>query len=176
MAPPNPSVPSASEEDERTNAQGLFNLGDSYLASAHVLWTAGVECSFPDRPVRFLIYHAAELHLKAFLRAAGLTVAQVRKLGHSFSKLIAAARDQGLRVDEVCEHAFVFGEDTDDVMGSRYIRTGYRRWIETKDLGHCAAQIRRAVRIHPMRAAEIMLRGEKAGVVDDGWERAWGVV
>ena len=175
MAPQQPIHP-AYNQGERTSATGLFNFGDSYLAAAHVLLKAEVECTFPDRPVRFLIYHAAELHLKAFLRASGLTVAEVRKLGHSFSKLISTARSQGLRIDDVCESAFVFGEDTGDVMDSRYIRTGYRTWIETKDLGHCAAQIRRTVRLHPKRTGSFMIRGENAGEVDDGWERAWDVV
>gem|GEM_PF-5328073 len=171
-----PNLPPAHDPGDRTSAQGLFGYGDSYLASAHSLWKADVRCGFRDSPVRFLIYHAAELHLKAFLRAAGLTHPQVRKLGHSFSKLFEASRDHGLAVDQVCEHAFVFGEDTGDVMDSRYIRTGPRRWIGTSDLGHCAAQIRRAVRLHPKRVDSIILRGEGDGMVDVEWERAWGVL
>jgi hypothetical protein len=168
MTPPN-------DADERTSAQGLFNYADSYLGSAYALKAASPQILFPDSPVRFLLYHSAELHLKAFLRAAAMTVEELKERGHSFSKLIPAARDRGLGLDRGCEAVLIYGQRTGDVIGSRYIQTGIRRWFETDTLGQCAASVRRAVRLHPKRIGQIALWGEASGVVDDRWERAWGL-
>jgi len=174
LLPNNATAPD--DADARTSAQGLFNYADAYLGSAHALKAADVRVLFPDSPVRFLLYHAAELHLKAFLRAAGMTVDELRVKGHRFTKLIAAARGHGLGLDRGCEAALIYGQRTGDVIDSRYIRTGFRQWIETDALGQCAASVRRAVRLHPKRIGHIALWGEATGIVDDRWERAWGVV
>lgn len=166
---------SLTDTDERTSAQGLFNYADSYLGSAHALKEADPRVLFPDSPVRFLLYHSAELHLKAFLRAAGLSVDDLHAKGHSFSKLIPAARQFGLDLDRECERVLIYGQRSGDVIESRYIRTGLRRWFETDTLGKCAASVRRAVRLHPTRVDQIVLWGEASGVIDDDWERAWGL-
>jgi HEPN domain-containing protein len=163
------------EEDARTTAQGLFNFGDAYLASARQLLTANLHVPFHDRPIRFMAYHAAELYLKAYLRAAGLTREELLKLGHSFRRLIPAAKKHGLELFPECSRAFKFGEWTGDVIESRYIRVGKGRWVETKDLGHCAAQVRKAVRLHPNRVGHIAVFGQNAGLANQ-WEREWGVL
>ena len=163
------------DADDRTSAQGLFNYADSYLGSAYALKEAGPQVLFPDSPVRFLLYHSAELHLKAFLRAGGLSVEDLHAKGHNFSKLIPAARRFGLGLDRECEGVLIYGQRSGDVIESRYIRTGARRWFDTKTLGKCAADVRRAVRLHPIRLGQISLWGEATGVTDDRWERAWGL-
>lgn len=165
----------ADDQDARTTAQGLFNFGDSFLAAAHAVWSNQLAVSFPESPVRFLLYHAAELHLKAFLRCGGLSVTDLEKKGHQFTKLIGAARRFDLDLDRDWEKVLVYGQRTGDVIESRYIRTGYRRWFDTPTLGQCAASVRKAVRTHPLRPRHIVLLGEKAGIVDDRWERAWGL-
>jgi HEPN domain-containing protein len=162
-------------QDERTTAQGLFNYGDSYLVSAHLLNDAGLNVAFPESPARFLLYHAAELYLKSYLRCTGIGIEDLKKIGHRFTKLVRAASASGLGLDNSCEAIFVYGERTGDVMDSRYIRTGYRKWYPTELLGKCTAQIRQAVRLSPARKGEIILRGEKTGFVDDACEKAWGV-
>lgn len=169
------SVHSDDDVNERTNAQGLFNYGDSYLGSAHALKAADVDVPFVDSPVRFLLYHSAELHLKAFLRAAGMTVEELQAKGHSFTKLIQSARERGLGLDRSCEEVLVYGQRTGDVIESRYLKTGFRRWFATDALGLCAATVRQAVRLSPKRVGHIVLRGEGADVTDDHWERAWGL-
>lgn len=166
---------SLNDANDLTSAQGLFNYADTYLGSAHALKEANPRVLFPDSPVRFLLYHSAELHLKAFLRAAGLSVADLHAKGHSFSKLIPAARQFGLGLGRECEDVLIYGQRTGDVIESRYIRTGARRWVETDTLGKCAAGVRRAVRLHPTRRDQIALWGESSGVIDDRWERAWGL-
>ena len=163
------------DEEERTTAQGFFNYADSYLGVAHVAWTAQPQVTFPQAPVRFLLYHAAELHLKAFLRCAGVSVSDLKAVGHKFTGLIKAARTSELGLSRDCEDVLVYGQRTRDVIESRYIRTGYRRWYETVTLGRCAALVRRTVRLHPLRSNAIELWGERAEDIDDLWERAWGL-
>jgi HEPN domain-containing protein len=159
----------------RTTAQGLFNYGDAYLGSAHALKDANAQVIFPDAPVRFLLYHAAEMHLKSFLRAAGMTVAELHERGHKFSRLIPAARGHGLGLDRESEALLLYGQRTGDIIESRYIRTGPRRYFETDTLGRCAASVRRAVRLNPQRVGHVVLWGEQTGIIDDRWERAWGL-
>jgi len=164
----------APDDDARTTAQGLFNYADSYLASAHTLLVAETDVVFPEPPVRALLYHGVELHLKAFLRCAGVSVGELRDYGHKFSRLLPAVRSRGLSLDHESREVLLFGQRTGDVMDARYIRTGYRRWYPTAQLGRCAAKVRQAVRVHPLRAAAgVILRGQATGVVDDGCERAW---
>ena len=154
----------------RTSAQGLFNYADSYLGSAHELRAANSDVPFAEEPVRFLLYHAAELHLKAFLRASGMTIDELKAKGHKFSKLTAAAQEIGLGLDAQYVDTLIYGEETGDVMSVRYIITGYRKWIDTPTIALCAGHIRRAVRTHQNRVGHIVLRGEGSGIIDDRWE------
>jgi hypothetical protein len=55
-------------DDERTNALGLFNTARSYWRSAEHLSVARIEVTHPQAPITFLLCHALELYLKAFLR------------------------------------------------------------------------------------------------------------
>lgn len=167
----------ADSEDDRTTAQGLFNYADSYLGVAHAAWVAQPKVPFPDEPVRFLLYHAAELHLKAFLRCAGTTVDDLREVGHRFTKLIGAARTHKLWQHSECEAVLIYGQRTGDVIDSRYVRTGYRRWYDTETLGRCAASVRkRCACIRSARGksscaatapASLMTAGNGPGTVSD---------
>ena len=56
------------DDDERTNAIGLFNTARSYWRSAEHLNAAGVKVTHPEAPVTFLFCHAIELYLKSYLR------------------------------------------------------------------------------------------------------------
>ena len=49
------------DDDERTNALGLFNTARSYWRSAEHLSAAGLEVTHPRAPVTFLFCHAIEL-------------------------------------------------------------------------------------------------------------------
>jgi hypothetical protein len=63
------------DDEERTNAMGLFNTANSYWKAAVALQKAKLKTRHSDDPVWFLYYHAIELYLKSFLRMHGHTVA-----------------------------------------------------------------------------------------------------
>lgn len=110
------------DEDARTSAIGLFNYAHSYAASAVALAkTPPNDTTHPEAPVDFLAFHAIELYLKAFLRAKGLTVAEVKKIGHGLTKLRDRARDLGLTVDDG-NGVIVLAAAS--MMERRYISTG----------------------------------------------------
>src|SRR5262245_33958755 len=85
------------EEDERTNERGLFNFADAYLLCAKQLIDSRVKLRFDD-PIHFLLFHAAELYLKSYLRQKGESVAALKKLGHSHLLLCRRAATFGLKL------------------------------------------------------------------------------
>lgn len=164
----------AAADDERTSAQGLFVFGDSYLASAIALKTAELPYGHADSPIRFLLYHATELYLKAFIRAAGTPLADVKKLGHEFRKLLRASKRLGLVVPETARAPLLFSDRTDDAIESRYVRTGFRRGRPTLiAIAHAAVAIRKAVRESEIRRRAIVLRGERNGDFGAELEQPW---
>lgn len=113
------------DEDARTSAIGLFNYAHSYAASAVALEKAPPnDTTHPGAPVDFLAFHAIELYLKAFLRAKGLTVAEVKKIGHGLTKLRDRARELGLTVDDA-NGVIDLAEAV--MMERRYIRVGFKQ-------------------------------------------------
>ena len=65
--------------DDRTTPEGLFNTARSYWHSGARLSTADLKVTHPHAPVTFLLCHAVELYLKAYLRLSGLSVGQLFK-------------------------------------------------------------------------------------------------
>ncbi len=110
------------EEDARTNPMGLFNYAHSYWVSAVALQRASLDCTHKDAPVDYLYFHAIELYLKSFLRLRGMTLGQLKKIGHSLTKLHAAAIAEGLTDDE--EDRQVVALIDQNYMRARYIETG----------------------------------------------------
>ncbi len=115
-------------EDDRTTSVGLFHYAHTYASSARELAKLDLEVSHPDSPVRFLYSHAIELYLKAYLRAHGVTVKELRykPYGHDTKALLKKAEEFGLSMNvvqgELIEHI------TNDT-GDRYIVTGVRTII-----------------------------------------------
>lgn len=122
--PPAAAVNDVDDDDDRTTEMGLFNFAHSYWRSAVALQEAHVKATHPDDPICFLYMHAVELYLKAFLRAQGVSVQDLRdKYGHRLRRLAEAARSDGLQFDD--EDTEVVGLIDDlDVTTVRYIRTG----------------------------------------------------
>ena len=161
-------------DDDRTTVQGLFVYADAYLASARCLQREGLPYGHSESPIRFMLYHAAELYLKAFLRASGITVARLRALGHKFSRLLPACTERGLALPDASVAALLAGEGGEDVIETRYIRTGFRQQRPTAAaLAEAAISIRRAIREHPARQGHIVLRGEGNGEFGAELEAAW---
>lgn len=113
------------DDDDRANPTGLYNFAHSYWRSAVALQRAEVKATHPQSPVWFLYAHAIELYLKAFLRADGSSVAELRNcFRHNVCKLTAAAVARGLWLDDEDKEVRRLLENTDDLLALRYLRTG----------------------------------------------------
>src|SRR5262245_3193444 len=150
------------EENKRTNEVGLFNFADSFLVSAKYL----IHNPPPERlrfkqPVDFLLFHATELYLKSYLRQKGEDVEALRKLGHSHERLCKKAVSYGMNVPSAIYDIFVFLDETDAVIDSRYIVTGPKTLIETKTLVALVEEIRMKVKANH-EAAGVVLAATRA--------------
>lgn len=117
---------SAIEDSERTNAIGLYNTAQSYWQSAEHLKVAKLKVSHPHAPVTFLFCHAIELYLKAFLRAKGCTLAELRNWGHNVAKLVDAATQHGFALGAAARETLSHIADADVAIEARYIVTGFK--------------------------------------------------
>lgn len=114
------------DEDDHTTPIGLFNYADSYWRSAIALENAEVRVTHPDAPISFLYYHAIELYLKAYLRAEGFSVKELRRqFGHNAVKLRDEAKSRGLHFDNEDTAVLAYMGETDAVIDSRFLKTGY---------------------------------------------------
>ena len=114
---------------ERTTPEGIFNYADSYLKAASALRKSDTRATHPDAPIRFLCFHAIELFLKSFLLSKGYKVQDLKshKFGHKISCLANSAVELGVRFTDNDHQIFSWMSETDVIMESRYIVTGYRR-------------------------------------------------
>jgi len=117
----------ADDEDDRTTAVGLYHYAVSYHEAARALTKANTNTTHPDSPIYFLNYHAIELFLKAYLRLAQISVAQLAgsKFGHKVERLGHRAVEAGLVLLDEDVEVLRLMEHTDIVIRARYIRTGY---------------------------------------------------
>ena len=81
---------------DRTPSSGLWWFAEDYYKAAVV--TSDIRnCSLCSSVVpNYLVCHSIELVLKAFLRAKGFRVQNLRKFGHDLESVLAEARKQGL--------------------------------------------------------------------------------
>jgi hypothetical protein len=114
------------DDNERTNAIGLFNTARSYWHSAEHLNAAGLKVTHPQAPVTFLFCHAIELYLKAHLRGMGSNIEQLKKLGHRVANLATAAVETGLDLDPQQSEILSHIDDADVAIEARYIVTGFK--------------------------------------------------
>jgi hypothetical protein len=114
------------DDDERTNAVGLFNTARSYWRSAEHLNAANLKVTHPQAPVTFLFCHAIELYLKAYLRGAGNNVAQLKKIGHRVVDLARYAAESGLVIEPQQSEVLNHIDDRDVAIEARYIVTGFK--------------------------------------------------
>jgi hypothetical protein len=112
-------------DDDRTTPLGLFHTARSYWRSAEHLSAASLRVTHPEAPVTFLYCHAIELYLKAYLRAAGKSVADLKRIRHRVARLAEAAVADGLQLDPQNAEILLHIEDWDVAMEARYIRTGF---------------------------------------------------
>ena len=68
------------DDNGRTNEVGLFNYADFYLCCAKHLNTSPWLHQRFDAPIHFLLFHAAELCLKSYLRQKEEDLEAVKRL------------------------------------------------------------------------------------------------
>ena len=128
------------EENTRTNEVGLFNFANSYLLCAKELLKKRPPPPRPapwrfDDPIHFLLFHAAELYLKSYLRQKGEDVAALKDLGHYHARICEKAAAFGLKFYLIeIRDIFELLDQNDAVIESRYIVTGWTKRIENQKL------------------------------------------
>lgn len=132
-------------DDERTNAVGLFNTARSYWHSAAHLNAAGLKVTHPQAPVIFLFCHAIELYLKAYLRGMGSTVAHLKKVGHCVADLAKAAAEHGLSLESEQSEILSHVDDADVAIEARYIVTGFKNLPTNEALSNVAEHLDQVV-------------------------------
>ena len=90
----------------------LFSLSDEFLEAARVLQaTPPVRVGYWS-PTYYLLGHAAELMLKAFLYKHGQSISDLREINHDLEKLASRARVKGLpekvRLDHILHLAVAY--------------------------------------------------------------------
>ena len=128
-------------DDERTNAVGLFNTARSYWRSAEHLNAAGLKVTHPEAPVTFLLCHAIELYLKAYLRGNGSTVAALKKIGHRLADLAKSAAETGLKLEPEQSEILSHVDDAGVAIEARYIVTGFKNRPTNEALSSLAEQL-----------------------------------
>lgn len=145
------------DRDSRTTAIGLARYAKEYLEAAIVVdQELGVKRSpfyISPIPAYFLLTHAIELTLKAYLRGAGLSVRQLQGVGHDLDALLAKANELGLgdchTFTAEDNEAFAFLVAANSHHRFRYIQTGETRlpfWSVAEPL---------AVRLHQSVAPKV---------------------
>jgi HEPN domain-containing protein len=149
------------DDNERTNAVGLFNYADSYLCCAkHPNASPSLHLRF-DAPIDFLLFHAAELYLKSYLRQKGEDLEAVKRLGHFHPQICAKAAAFGMSLPAEIEEIFELADKTDAVIESRYLRTGPKQRIETTALLTAVEEVRAKVKVSH-EAAGVILAATRA--------------
>jgi len=143
------------EDNERTNEVGLFNYADAYLVCAkQLIENPPSGLRFPA-PIHFLLFHAAELYLKSYLRQKGEDVDALKKLSHYHPRMCEKAATFGMNIPpEICD-LFEFLDETDAVIESRYIRTGAKTRIEIQELLTAVEEVRAKVKISHQAAGAL---------------------
>jgi hypothetical protein len=133
------------DDNERTNATGLFNTARSYWRSAEHLNAARIKVTHPQAPVTFLFCHAIELYLKSYLRGTGADLAELKKLGHRVANLAKAAVASGLKLEPQQSEILSHVDDADVAIEARYIVTGFKSLPTNEALASAAEVLDQAV-------------------------------
>jgi HEPN domain-containing protein len=78
---------------DRTNSAGMWNYAYEYFKAGVIVHESA---KTNTDPIYFLIGHSIELCLKAYLRGSGLSIEQLKKLGHNLDKLLEEAKAHGV--------------------------------------------------------------------------------
>jgi HEPN domain-containing protein len=159
---PKPKPEELIDEEQRVTPIGLFNYAESYRTAARALRRSKSRASHKDSPIRFLYYHTIELYLKAHLRLHGIHPYELRtKFGHSAEALRKKSAEFGLEFEEEDLEVIGLMSETDAVIRSRYISTGYFRWPDIAALDRTCNSLRLSV-WNDFKANKVFVRLNKA--------------
>jgi hypothetical protein len=133
------------DDDERTNALGLFNTARSYWRSAEHLNAARLKLTHPSAPVTFLFCHGIELYLKAYLRAGSHNVAQLKQVGHKLANLARASSKAGLSLPPEQSAILSHLDKADVAIEARYLVTGFKSLPTNEALSSLAEHLDQTV-------------------------------
>lgn len=109
-------------------------------------------------PIRFLLYHAAEIYLKSYLRVSGMPVASIKKLNHRFTAIMDECVQHGLHLAQT-DYAVIESEQKhDQIFRSRYLKTGTQFQVGVGPLLQAVEGIRFDIRHHPAMIANLIFR------------------
>ncbi len=106
---------------------------------------AALKVTHPHAPVTFLFCHAIELYLKAYLRAKGKAVEQLKSLSHRVADLASDAAELGLSLSDDSKEILAHVEDADVAIEARYIVTGFKQQPPNEALSTIARHLDEAI-------------------------------
>lgn len=139
-----PTAEQIADQDRRSTPVGYFNFAESYYVAAKVLRRSKTKASHKHAPIRFVYYHAIELYLKSYLRGNGVGafVLSTKVYGHDVQKLLRDAEKFGLSVDDEDQAVYKLMAETDTVIRSRYLSTGFFNWPDISALDRTCKSLR----------------------------------
>ncbi|WP_379069415.1 hypothetical protein ACHMW4_03845 [Mesorhizobium sp. UC22_110] len=143
-----PSKPAEEDKkNQRTSPLGLFHYDVSYHEAARALKGIKIGATHPDTPIYFLHCPAVELFMKAFLRLHGLSVTELAssKFGPRTDRLSSRASDCRLTFDDEDIEVLRVMAETDVVVRSRYIVTGYFTMPTLEAMDRACQSLRQSV-------------------------------
>ena len=147
MGKKKPSTEELADEAKRVTAIGLFNFAETYWRAARALRRSKAKsATHRESPIRFLFYHAIELYLKAHLRSCDVHPYELRSsFGHGAKRLAERAVQLGLFLEDEDVEIVRLMSETDAVIRSRYIASGFFTWPELGALDRTCKSLRVSV-------------------------------
>ncbi len=114
---------------DRTSSMGLWTYARYFFDAARIL----IDSKSPhiETPAYYLISHSIELCLKAFLRGSGLSIEELKALGHNLDKCLEKAISLGLEfhmdISDLDKFAVSAINPYYQEKELEYIKTGFRQ-------------------------------------------------
>ena len=134
--------PPPADDEERTTARGLWRYAYDYLRAANRLDEIDPDPAGSSQVSYHLACHALEVAFKAYLRAKGARLDDLKRHGHSLESVRVAAEAQGLpQLSDELREALAMVESYHREHEFRYIRTGTKHYPPLSDLVTAGAKV-----------------------------------
>lgn len=148
-----PTPEELQDAESRTTGRGLARFAYQYIEAAMLVDESqgagpGYE-HVSSIPAYFLAMHGIELTLKAFLREKGLTLPELRAVGHDLRALYRKSKELGLfeifKMKSTDLKALLLLVQLNEYQGLRYIRTGAKQFPSWAIVKPFAVRLHQAV-------------------------------